>query len=179
MLPVIQESIVIISFKVMLNYLEVKKAYMKRIMVLILFLTGLNGLVFSQSFDVKDGLVYDTKGNLLSGLYEYQEDGQLKASYYFKNGIKDGPVTYYYAKDKVKETGFFKAGEKDGQWIRYNEKGSKIADVNFVNGKKHGRWILLDDQGNLLYDMTYNMGVKVGTWAMFDSKGEVVMKLEH
>jgi antitoxin component YwqK of YwqJK toxin-antitoxin module len=84
------------------------------------------------------------------------EDGTVKSEY-----VKQGKlvsVTNYHENGSVKETGFFKDGVPEGKWITYAVTGEKTAELTYVNGKRHGEFRVWDDFANAYVEVHYANG---------------------
>lgn len=111
-------------------------------------------------------------GALFNGVISKVQDG-IKSDFTVKEGVIDGPATYYYASGNKMEVGTFSNGQKDQKWIRYNENGTTSAIAFYNLGKKTGTWLVYDEKGNKRFEMTYNDGQKAGVWTNWDENGAV------
>jgi len=76
----------------------------------------------------------------------FQFDGEVLDSYVskdakycsatYRNGVKEGPCTYYFEDGKVKETGSYANNMRAGIWTYYFENGLKHKTIEFINDKK-------------------------------------------
>jgi antitoxin component YwqK of YwqJK toxin-antitoxin module len=119
------------------------------------------------------GLYITSEGELFNGqLAAVKENVRSELS--VKDGVIEGPATYFYASGKVMESGMFTAGKKDGKWIRVNENGTTSAIAFYNLGKKTGTWLVYDNDGHKRFEMSYQDGDKSGTWTSWDENGAVV-----
>ena len=75
----------------------------------------------------------------------FQFDGEVLDSYVskgsrycltnYRNGIKEGPCTFYFENGKVKETGNYANNLRTGIWTYYFENGLKHKTIEFINDK--------------------------------------------
>lgn len=91
---------------------------------------------FAQSVNYDNGSVKS----------EYKKDGDLVA------------VTNYYENGAVKETGFFKDGIPEGKWETFAEDGAKTAELTYQDGKRHGEFRVWDEFANTYTEMHYANG---------------------
>lgn len=109
---------------------------------------------------------------LFNGILSQTKDG-IKSDFTVKEGVIDGPASYFYASGKLMEVGTFTNGQKDQKWTRYNENGSVSAIAFYHVGKKTGTWVVFDDNGKKRFEMNYNDGQKTGVWTSWDENGAV------
>jgi len=150
---------------------------MKKLALILVALLSLNGL----SAQVKNdkGLYINegsspalANGELFNGVISEMHDG-IKSDFTVKEGVVNGPATYFYASGKIMETGLFTNGQKDQKWTRYNENGTVSAIAFYNLGKKTGTWLVFDENGKKRFEMNYTDGQKTGTWTSWDENGAV------
>lgn len=112
-------------------------------------------------------------GRLFNGVITNTQNG-IKSELTVKEGVVDGPASYYYVSGKLMESGSFVNGQKDQKWIRYNENGSVSAIAFYHLGKKTGTWLVYDDSGKKRFEMNYTDGEKTGVWTSWDENGVVM-----
>ena len=70
------------------------------------------------------------------GLYmNYYENGQVKDSGYYKDGLRDGIWQEYYTNGQVKSSGFYINGQKHSGWANYSETGQLLSLKEYRNGQ--------------------------------------------
>lgn len=84
------------------------------------------------------------------------EDGSVKSEYVKKGELV--AVTNYYENGSVRETGFFKDGIPDGKWERFGADGVKMAELTYSDGQRHGEFRVWDRYENAYIEMKYNHG---------------------
>lgn len=84
------------------------------------------------------------------------EDGTVKSEYTKRGELV--AVTNYYENGDVKETGYFKDGIPEGKWETYAKDGSKTAELSYVDGQRHGEFRVWDEFDNAYIEMRYNHG---------------------
>lgn len=84
--------------------------------------------------------------------FDKQEDGTIKATYFYSNG-------------EVAQVGTFnKDNERHGEWISYNLEGQKTAQAEYQNGEKAGKWFFWNNEQLTEVDYSNNAIVAVNTW---------------
>ncbi|WP_438961543.1 toxin-antitoxin system YwqK family antitoxin [Nonlabens sp.] len=84
--------------------------------------------------------------------FEKQNDGTIKATYFYSNG------------DIAQIGTFNKDNERHGEWISYNLEGQKTAQAEYENGKKAGKWFFWSDEQLTEVDYSNNAIVAVNNW---------------
>lgn len=84
------------------------------------------------------------------------DNGTVKSEYE-KRGDRVA-VTNYHENGQIKETGFFKNGVPEGKWESFGTDGVKTAEVTYVNGQRHGEFRVWDQFENAYIEMRYNHG---------------------
>ena len=67
---------------------------------------------------------------------EYWDNGKLKREIHYKNGKRDGLITYWYESGKKKYEKHLKDGKEDGLWTEWSPSGKKTFEGNFVDGNQ-------------------------------------------
>ncbi|HMP92810.1 MAG TPA: hypothetical protein PKD90_08060 [Phnomibacter sp.] len=80
----------------------------------------------------KDGIMQDSVA--------FYENGQRLFTFTFTpQGIKEGPVRYYYPDGRVKTDGWYKANQPTGVWRYFNEQGKLLYSEEYISpGQKKG-----------------------------------------
>ena len=152
-----------------LNLLKIIK--MKKIVLSLATLVVISGLN-AQQLNEK-GLYTDSENGLFTGTIS-SVNNSVKSELAVKDGVISGTANYYYNNGNIKESGVFENGLKDKQWTLYTENGN-IEAIAFYNlGKKTGTWIVYDETGKKRFEMSYIDGDKTGVWTNWDSEGTVV-----
>lgn len=89
-------------------------------------------------------LVKDDTLNIEGKSNWYYENGDLKASYEFKNNIPNGEFKTYYENGNLKQVSTFKNGNFDGRYVEFYEDKDTMRVCNFKNGLKNGVQIEYD-----------------------------------
>lgn len=149
---------------------------MKKLIVMSLLVVGLG--VHAQTLN-EQGLYIDNdsdnalfNGKLFNGTVS-KVQGNIKSELTIKEGVVEGPASYYYASGQLMETGTFTKGQKDQKWVRYSENGSISAVAFYSLGKKTGTWLVYDESGRKRFEMNYENGDKTGVWTSWDENGAV------
>ncbi|TPN82815.1 toxin-antitoxin system YwqK family antitoxin [Aquimarina algicola] len=104
------------------------------------------------------------KKELLEGYYKIGYDDGSYILINFVKGEYDGKFIAYHENGNLKATSFFKDGLKHGKETFYNDKEIKIQENNFKNGKTHGDQLDYTEQGKLISVQTYKNGKRHGKW---------------
>jgi antitoxin component YwqK of YwqJK toxin-antitoxin module len=147
--------------------------------IFLLFFVSLGLEIKAQITISEDGLYYDEKERLFTGVYtEEYPDGAVKIQMSVSKGTKNGLMRIFYQDGSVNELRMYKDDMMHGTWETWNDKGIKIAEANYASDTKNGKWYIWDDNGIMRYDMTYFDGNKAGTWYMWNEKGELIATKE-
>lgn len=117
-------------------------------------------------------------GELFNGVITDTKNG-IKSELTIKEGVVEGPASYYFASGKLMETGIFTKGQKDQKWVRFNENGSTSAIAFYNLGKKTGTWLVYDENGKKRFEMNYEDGEKTGIWTSWDENGSVASTKDY
>lgn len=133
------------------------------------------------------------KGDIPEGIRrEYAENGQVTASYTYRNGkiigegiiddegVKDGPWKEYYDDGQLRSEGNYRQGKKIGKWRYYHPNGNIEQEGNFNNlGNTDGNWVWYYDDKNLLREESFLNGQSEGVFTEYDEKGKVIIQGEY
>jgi len=105
-------------------------------------------------------------GNFINGIEnglfkEYDEDGNIEAEYTMSNGELNGSLKIFYSNGKLKKSGYFLKGKEHGHFIEYDEYGNKEAEYVMANGMKRGVLKLYKD-GKIDVSTTFKDDIKNG-----------------
>ncbi|MBI9058549.1 MAG: hypothetical protein JEZ01_12365 [Labilibaculum sp.] len=136
---------------------------------------------YSIEKDKKNNLIYDSKGQLLSGEWkEYYDNGNLKLSGTFNTYKKNGEWRYYYENSQLKKTGNFNDDKKIEEWQYYYENGYKKMIGAFLNNERNGKWLRYGKRnGKLQVEIEYRNGIRNGKFKVFNSNGDVIKEFEY
>lgn len=119
-----------------------------------LFVSCMDNEVDISKKQVRNGIVYEVNDpNPFTGKFVGNYDnGQLKISEIYENGIAQGVQSTYYKNGQLKE------------------------QVDFVNGKPNGVYTNYYKNGNIFYRGTYENGLKNGAWEVYTENNKPVFK---
>jgi antitoxin component YwqK of YwqJK toxin-antitoxin module len=80
-----------------------------------------------------------------------EENGMVKATYFFDNGT-------------IQQEGFFKNGKLEGKWISYNQNGTKKTIAEYSEGNKTGKWFFWNENSLSEVDYSDNAIASVKNW---------------
>ncbi len=157
---------------------------MKKVVLIVLSTLGI-GLLNAQKLNDKGLYINDSEnsanlfnGELFNGVLSETKNG-IKSEFTVKEGVIDGPASYFYASGKLMESGSFTKGQKDQKWTRYNENGTTSAIAFYTLGKKTGTWLVFDENGKKRFEMNYLNGEKTGIWTNWDENGSVASTKDY
>ena len=109
--------------------------------------------------------IYDASGKQQGHWKEFHDTGELKAEGDYKDGMKVGQWTYYYADGKIDQVGKYDdKGRPVGEWKWYYDNGQLLRDETYSDGLRNGTMTEYDDKGNIITQGDYLDGLKEGHW---------------
>ena len=120
---------------------------------------------YSYNHDMISNVVHYgyVKGN--GHLTDYYDNGNIKESTFFNNGMLSGKYEYYYNNGKLKVQGYYVDGKKDSKWIYYNKFGKVTKIENYNIGMLEGDFLLYFDDGTTEKLIgKYHRGKRVKDW---------------
>lgn len=97
-------------------------------------------------------------------IQERYVNGVVKASYTFKNGLKNGVFEERTANGVLSVSGAFKDGKKDGSWEFYEYQGILEKKLSYKADSLDGEYLVLSIIGDTITAGNYQMGKKDGFW---------------
>ncbi|MCK9611354.1 MAG: DUF3352 domain-containing protein [Bacteroidales bacterium] len=143
------------------------------------FITKTGGvkIYFKDSLTIKaEGRVTDGKQD---GLWRtYFEDGQIKSTVSYKDGMANGIAFFYFDDDKqtTRVEATFVDDEITGKYREFYENGNRKALLNFEKGIPEGDAEFYYDSGVIKIEGQYKNGVKEGKWKHYNETGELITK---
>ena len=115
------------------------------------------GLYYAKSTNIPfTGNVFGTSvGRIIKGkkvgewLFYRDEDGELKAKYYYKEGRVEGEYSLYWFNGQLMSKGNFKNSKREGQSFSYRKNGKLFSKQNYKDGKLEGEQLWYDGDGQL------------------------------
>jgi len=86
----------------------------------------------------------------------YYEDGTLKSSLFYDNGILHGDVELFYEDGQIKRTCHFINGKKEGMDKIYSSSKVVLDEGNYVNGSPVGLHIRRYPSGKIREEIFYH-----------------------
>lgn len=118
---------------------------------------------------------------------EYYEDGSIKKTGTYLNGVAEGVQKEYSLEGKITNAKFFKegnlvgeglmdaAGNQQGSWVEYHIDGKIKGKGNYENGEKIGDWVFYYADGKTEQKGKYNKkGKPVGVWQWYYNDGNLL-----
>jgi antitoxin component YwqK of YwqJK toxin-antitoxin module len=77
---------------------------------------------------------YDANGSYLEGpFWHYYEDGSPYMESYYKNGIPDSLIRFFFRDGVLQLEGAYAEGLKVGKWTLYDEIGSRVKVIDYTD----------------------------------------------
>lgn len=112
---------------------------------------------------------------------EYWDSGQLKRTYYYKDGVGCvGKDLFYYRNGKLNKSRNWKNNNLNGAFEIFYSTGQKYIKGNYKSGEYDGKYIVFNIKGKLLLECTFKNGILLNKVEYNDS--QVVRKklqIEH
>lgn len=143
-------------------------------------------------------LEYTFKGGQKVAEKIFTDDGLLKYSAEYKDGLLDGKkMTYYFKDEKPMQIISYKKGKKDGESCAFFQNGNKEYEENYKEGLKQGKrktyyaagaveseelykddsldgpWKKYWENGKARGEVVYKMGVPVGSFKSYHENGKI------
>lgn len=114
--------------------------------------------------------------------FYFSGSGALDGEFEYKNGVHDGPFTYYYEDGQKKQTGVYKAGKVEGMLIKYYPGGQMAEEVTHVEGVTQGVFKEYNENGTLKAEGEYTSksdreNLEQGLLKLYDENGELEKKM--
>ena len=109
------------------------------------------------------------------------EGESLRYEWYYKDGKRaDGVSKSWYPNGQLKQSYSWKNGKKEGKWNSYYSNGAKKYEFDFKNGKKNGLVTQWYESGQKEYEKTYKdhklNGLSTWWYKNGQKSGEVIYK---
>jgi antitoxin component YwqK of YwqJK toxin-antitoxin module len=154
------------------------KITMKLLLLLSFLLPILaSGQVKMNDLITKRGLTYEMAGRapFTGKAYAYYPSGDTQTVVTYKDGIPDGEIVGWYAKNIKQVEGFVENGEKAGIWKFYYESGKIKKQTTYSHNIEDGEETLWYENGQKKQEGFYRAGREDSTWSEWDSTGKQKM----
>jgi antitoxin component YwqK of YwqJK toxin-antitoxin module len=148
---------------------------MKYLLLLSFFLPILaSGQVKMNELITKRGLAYDMGERVpfTGKAYAYFANGDTQTVVTYKDGLLDGEVVSWYAKDQKQVEGIFDKGQKTGVWKLYFESGKIKRQTTYSNNVEDGEETFWFENGNMEKKGMYSEGKLNGKYAWYYENGQ-------
>ena len=117
--------------------------------------------LFGKEYDQKGRLKskYQVLDGMIQGWYDIYQSGNLVASVYYVDDVKDGRYKEYYPNGNIKESGSRIDGMLEGKLIRYYENGQIKMKAKFKRNKMNGYRQSYSKYGEELQTVYYENGI--------------------
>ena len=122
----------------------------------------------------KRGLAYEMAGRapFTGKAYSYFANGDTQTVVTYKDGILDGEIINWYAKDLKQIEGRIDKGQKAGIWKLYFESGKIKKQTAYSNNVEDGEETFWFENGNIEKKGTYKEGKLNGKYTWYYENGE-------
>ncbi len=122
---------------------------------------------------------------------EYDEEGNIKKSYIFRNGkivgegiftdggMREGNWKEYYPDGTLKALGSYHNDERVGQWKFYYQGGQLEELGAYINGKPDSVWRWFYKSGKVLRVETFYNGLADGVMTEYDEEGNIITQGDY
>lgn len=94
----------------------------------------------------------------------------------FKNGVKEGKISYYDSLERLYQTSEFKESILNGTSYEFYEDGSLKTKAEYHVGELNGQLLRYNAKGNVVYDSYYSAGV-IQDYKEYDDLGLLVEEM--
>jgi hypothetical protein len=119
-----------------------------------------------------EGQIYKNKPN---GIWKsYYENGRIKSSVNYKDGLIEGEAFFYYDGDTktMKAEAIFVQDNLEGIYTEYYDNGTQKANMNYEKGLAEGKAEFYYPNGKMKIEANFKEGTKDGRWVYYDEKGK-------
>ena len=133
-----------------------------------------SGQVKMNELITKRGLAYEMAGRapFTGQAYSYFPNGDTQTVITYKDGIPDGEVVNWYAKDLKQVEGFLDKGQKVGVWKLYFESGKIKKQTTYSHNVEDGEETCWFENGNIEKKGTYSEGRLNGKYTWYYDNGQ-------
>ena len=135
----------------------------------------INDTVYLMASWEEDSAHRQTVKNGNGLIEERYVNGVIKASYTFKNGLKNGAFEERTANGVLSVSGAFKDGKKDGSWEFYEYQGILEKKLTYKADSLDGEYLVLSISGDTINAGNYEMGRKNGFWIWKTPEKNVIL----
>lgn len=130
---------------------------------------------FPNGKKMSEGFFFNEKRDSLWKFFSDYDEALVSVESY-RNGLKNGVSTTYYAGKGPAEVITWKDGVKEGPWEEYYAEGALKVKGHYRNDLRDGSFNTYYSSGKILYSGQYKDGDPVGIWSYYDEKGRVEKK---
>jgi antitoxin component YwqK of YwqJK toxin-antitoxin module len=133
-----------------------------------------SGQVKMNELITKRGLAYDMGERVpfTGKAFAYFANGDTQTVVTYKDGLLDGEVVSWYAKDQKQVEGIFDKGQKAGVWKLYFESGKIKRQTTYSNNVEDGEETFWFENGNMEKKGMYSEGKLNGKYAWYYENGQ-------
>lgn len=117
---------------------------------------------------------------MLDGEYkEFYEDGKIKSTASYANGILEGLTLVYDTAGNLSYEIPYVNNRKEGKVKRYYPGGELMGEVTYEKGKKHGMLDAYNKDGTLMAKVLFNKDEAIKGYSLNHGKDPVLMSEEE
>jgi antitoxin component YwqK of YwqJK toxin-antitoxin module len=129
---------------------------------------------YYQTGQVEDSSYHSKRGDSNYTFKSWYEDGQISVKRDLKEGIANGLTTHYYENGKIKWTGYYINGIQHGIQKEYYESGQLRTIATIKNGVANGQFITYYQNGKVEVIGYAVNNLPEGEMRKFDENGKVI-----
>ncbi|MDO6429392.1 hypothetical protein Q4E93_02250 [Flavitalea sp. BT771] len=133
-----------------------------------------SGQIKMNELITKRGLAYEMAGRapFTGKAYVYFPNGDTQTVVTYKDGIPDGEIVGWYAKDLKQVEGFVDKGQRTGIWKLYFESGKIKKQTSYSHNVEDGEETFWFENGNIEKKGTYSEGKLHGKYTWYYENGQ-------
>lgn len=125
--------------------------------------TIISSRIYQYGTEIASGII--GRSGQIEGAWEEQyENGNLKETGTYENGLRSGKWKFYNEDGKINQSGSFRKGKPHGEWKWYYMDGTLRRQENYRNGREDGSSVEYDNSGQIVSKGEYIDGLKEGEW---------------
>jgi antitoxin component YwqK of YwqJK toxin-antitoxin module len=112
---------------------------------------------------------------VIHGQFKHYENGKLRATCDYKNGIKNGVHMIYDNNNNMVSFTTYKHNMKDGLYQKSYSNGIIEYVGEYKNDLRYGQWVRFYENGTICGEIMYSFGKIVGQYKLWDKNGKIVL----
>ena len=112
---------------------------------------------------------------VIHGQFKHYENGKLRATCDYKNGIKNGVHMIYDNNMNMVSFTTYKHNMKNGMYQKSYSNGIIEYVGEYKNDLRYGQWVRFYENGTICGEILYSFGKIVGQYKLWDKNGKIVL----